>query len=234
MDKRIRTGIVNFEMLSDASNQRIHTLFSVAQKKSILTWNEGSLASAELILFDNKDTKFPLKSNQCLAFIGEKTDMAQAFRPSRAFFQLAPMYTVSQLLDLLDLAAVKLLAARESTGKAVRESDKASSYIHKLKRWVVLPTGFEAPEYVRAMALMTLGGVTLEDLYIRSSLQEEQGRALLNELGKQNALMVTLASPSQKNLPSAPATHEVKKSAGLLLKLFGWLSEKRSAPGKQK
>lgn len=230
------TGTFNITLLSAQLQERFHSLFTVVEKRTIFSWVEAPIATAQVVVTDDKNATLPATASPCLAFVGSRID-AEGLKPGfKHIFQIEPSFTVSQLLDVLDRAAVRLLDSRHATLQAPAPAREASIARYKLKRWVVLSKDFASASYTTAVALLTRGHVTLEAICAHTGLAFEEARALIAELDSQGALLISDEAPAAA-LPETPAQSKADSSAdkgqnGMFGKLARWLSANRSFSAK--
>jgi hypothetical protein len=214
---RHHTGCLAASLLTQDLKNRFDSLFAVAERKSVFSWTEVAPSKADVILMDRHTRVLSVQAPPCLVFVGNAPDAA------RCNFDwglsIDADFTVSQLVDLLDRAAVRLLdlrARQASASGAAASGQEPERYA--LKRWASLALEFRSTGQLRAMALLSRGAISFDQLCRHSGLRDIQVEALLAELTRMDVLRI--AAPSR----SVP---EVRRTATLLSRLSDWLSGHR-------
>jgi hypothetical protein len=224
---RSHTATFNSALLSPAVRERFQTLFSVAERKSVLAWQEAPLPRAEVVICDSDLQDLPTEGSSCTVFVGAAMAPTQpAATGATRRFQLMPDFTVGQLLDTLDRAAVWLLEVRSQ--KRVQRAQEAElpSSSYQLRRWVTLSADLSAPGYIRAMALLTREPMSMERLCNHSGLLGWQAHELLAELKRLDVLSVTGATACRPSSSQAAASNaNPRGSGGFFSKLSRWLRQ---------
>ena len=152
--------------------------------------------------------------------------------------RLSGDYTVADVIDVLDRAAVFLLdwqarpgAQRSAAAKAASAATAAApaptptaASLYRLGSWVSMGAPFNNHQCLRALALLAQGAVSARQISEHSGLEPARTTALLNELQQRGVLIA-----SAKTAPSAaPALHKTapQPSAGVSLvqRLSRWLN----------
>lgn len=142
-------------------------------------------------------------------------------------------YTLADLIDVLDRAAVflmdwrarqKMTAASADTAwespAAARIAFGASHQRFQLSSWVSLGAPFRSGGNVRALALLTRAPVSLAQLCEHSGLAPAAAQALLAELSRRSVLRTetAAAAPDVRADRHRPAGH-----GGLVQRLARWV-----------
>ncbi|BEU96271.1 MarR family transcriptional regulator [Acidovorax sp. DW039] len=204
--------------MSQNLRARFLELFSVASRKSVFAWSEAELSHAKVLVLDSTVMDINLPSwPPCVIWLGEQP---KHFSHNFDWVKLLPQnYTVSELIDILDRAAVFLMdwkgsRIHDSTlaikGHGTSHAEHTFSVKYQLMSWISLAPPFDRTEYVRTLALMTREAATLSQLKNHSGLSQDQVRALLMELQKREVLHVSKVTspPSGKvDIKSRSSTH---------------------------
>ena len=101
-------GALAFGLLAPALRTRFLELFGVASRKSVFAWQESELPEAQVAVLDGSSDLMRLQPlPPCVIWVGR--DHSPAAPRSAWVGRLAPDYTLSDLIDILDRAAVFLL-----------------------------------------------------------------------------------------------------------------------------
>ncbi|WP_124458919.1 hypothetical protein [Variovorax sp. KBW07] len=229
---RSHTATFNAALLSPAVRERFQTLFSVAERKSVLAWQEAPLPRAEVVICDSDLQDLPTEGSSCTVFVGTAVASTQpAATSATRRFQLMPDFTVGQLLDTLDRAAVWLLEVRNQKRMQRAQDAELPSSSYQLRRWVTLPAELSTPGYIRAMALLTREPMSMERLCNHSGLLGWQAHELLAELKRLDVLSVTGAPPRRPSGQATASNANSRDRGGFFSKLSRWLRQSVSEAG---
>lgn len=186
------------DFLTPESRQRFCALFSVAARKSITSWKEMPVTAALVLLLDHVDCGMPvgLATAPCMICIGDAGQ--QPLRNVPWVGQLRADYTLADLIDVLDRAAVFLLdwQARQRTLQASRAAPAVpgagAECAYQVTSWVALGPPFQTGAGMRAMALLTREPVTLGQLCEYSGMDMPLARSLLAVLELRQVLRTTV------------------------------------------
>lgn len=229
---RHNTATFNAALLPPDIRTRFQSIFKVAERRSVVAWKESTLDDAELLVVDHEPPALPGDGPTCTIFVGlPAVAHAGAQTQMQRRFQLAPDFTVNQLRDTLDRAAVWLLDMRSQSEMHADEAEaqpprQAEDTQYKLRCWATLGPNFAAPGYTRAAALLTREPLSLERLCEYSGLSKAHGRDLLQELKRLGVLQVMeRTEKTATTSPSVPGN----TGNGFFSKLSRWLRQGRPA-----
>ncbi len=118
-------------LLAPTLRPRFFELFGVASRKSVFAWQESELPQAQVAVLDGSSDLVRLRPvPPCVIWVGREQTTSS---PRSAWVgRLSADYTLSDLIDILDRAAVFLLdwKVRQSTAAAFT-SASASSGVHE-------------------------------------------------------------------------------------------------------
>lgn len=101
-------GDLASSLLAPALRTRFSELFGVASRKSVFAWRESPLQQAQVVVLDVSSNLMRLQPlPPCVIWVG--SDQPSARFPDAWVGRLAQNYTLSDLIDILDRAAVFLL-----------------------------------------------------------------------------------------------------------------------------
>ena len=222
-------GGIATDLLLPAARERFDKLFAVAARKSLFSWRSTAHTLADVVLIDDATPAGALGRIQppCVVCLCKTSNNAAA---SNAPWQsrLSGDYTVADVIDLLDRAAVFLLDWQARPGaqrpSAAPATPQASAALYRLGKWVSMGAPFNSQQSLRALALLAQGAVSARQISEHSGLEPARTTALLNELQQRGVLMV-----SAKTIPSAtqtPRRTAPQPSAGVSLvqRLSRWLN----------
>ena len=226
-------GEIASTLLEPAFRARFSQLFGVASRKSVFAWHESAVPQAQVVMLDaHSDMRSLVSPLPCIIWVGAEAAGSSAPRSAWSG-RLAANYTVSDLIDILDRAAVFLLdwkarqpAAAAAAGFSTSQfapSSFADSVVHsvapstaatpgqegrryRLRSWIFLSAPFDGAECIAAMALLARQPVTQQQLQAHSGLSAVQAVDLLQELARRSVLQVI--SPAAAATPSAPSSSQ--------------------------
>ncbi|RYF55429.1 MAG: hypothetical protein EOO27_21115 [Comamonadaceae bacterium] len=228
-------GELAFGLLAPALHVRFSELFGVASRKSVFAWQESTLPQAQVVVLDiSSDLSLLLNRPPCVVWVGAVRPVASNF--SAWTGRLAHSYTVADLIDVLDRAAVFLLDWQARQRKPVAPANAlgdngiqssvplhpstvmtAEGTYYRLSAWVFLSAPFDSARCVSALALLTHQPVTVRQLQQHSGLNAAMAVDLLHELARRNVLEVNSA-PLPTATRNAPNVHK-----GFLRRVSHWL-----------
>ena len=96
------------QLLAPAVHARFSQLLGVAARKSVFAWQDSSVQQAQLVVLDASSSAVVIRpSPPCFLWIGVRTPATSLNGTWTAY--LAPDFTISDLIDVLDRAAVFLM-----------------------------------------------------------------------------------------------------------------------------
>lgn len=209
MKKTIRLSVA---LLPPSLRHRFTTLLNVAGKRSIAAWQITDHASAEVLLMESASHP----ADQRLAIL-VSDDPAKGV--DGRSLRVPVDFRVANLMDVLDLAAVRALAAREVP--SVQTPTAKPEMLYQLKHWVFLSDAFSSPAFVRVLAAMSRKAVSRAWMESKGGLQIAQVDSLLRELNVLGALILKLSTPQ------APETIEAPSNGGFVSRLRRWIGGAR-------
>jgi hypothetical protein len=239
-------GDIASSLLAPSLRARFSDLLGVAARKSVFAWQESALPEAQVVVLDptsniNVLTMLP----PCVIWVGREQPVAA--RHGGWVSRLSQDFTVSDLIDTLDRAAVFLLdwkarqraalTARSAAQSQMPASDfshssvasapstgtvaAAQTYRYRVSAWVVLPEPFNGPECVSALALLSRQPVTMQQLQIHTGLAPVLVVDLLQELNRRKVLLVSAPAPATAQSTTSRGNAPVRQ--GFLTRLSRWI-----------
>lgn len=225
-------GGIATDLLLPAARERFDKLFAVAARKSLFSWRSTAHTLADVVLIDDATPAGVLGRIQppCVVCLCKTSNHAAA---SNAPWQsrLSGDYTVADVIDLLDRAAVFLLdwQARPGVQRATAPAavtpavSPGAASVYRLGQWVSMGAPFNSQQCLRALALLAQGAVSARQISEHSGLEPARTTALLQELQQRGVL---IASAKTAASPPAPRRAGQQPSAGasLVQRLSRWLN----------
>lgn len=233
------TGELASSLLAPGLRARFFELFGVASRKSVFAWHEAVLPQAQVVVLDMSSDLSRLQFRPpCVIWVGGLPAGASLGAWTG---RLAADYTVADLIDVLDRAAVFLLdwKARRPVPTAVAPAraladsgvpppaapgamGAAQGTRYRLAAWIVLGAPFDGAGCTSALALLARQPVTAQQLQQHSGLPPAMVLDLLQELARRKVLQASVLAP-----PATPAPHAPRGAAavhqGFVRRLSHWL-----------
>lgn len=226
------------ELWSPALKQRFEALFAVAARKSVRDWRQVPLASAQVLVVDGS---LPVPEAAvwmpCVVYVGGASQGQHLGRsPQRWATYLDVDFTLSDLIDMLDRAAVFLMdwhvrqqvATSQALERALGDLQRkgvACAYRFQLAAWVALPAPWNRAECLRALAMLCRGQMDVSMLCEHSGMAPEAVVQLLMQPRLRSLLHCSLRpardadAPAQRRSAAGlagaqpPSAHWVRKLA---------------------
>lgn len=230
-------GGIAADLLVPAARERFDKLFSVAGRKSVFQWRTTPHAQADLVLVDGSVQPSALGHvPTCMVSMGEPGSAAASTSPWQA--RLPGNYTVADLIDVLDRAAVFLLdwqarqkqqrpaGAAGAAGAAVASLASATAEsvsLYRLGSWVSMGAPFNTNDCLRALALLAQGAVSARQISEHSGLEPVRTTALLGELQQRGVLVVSSRAELPASAPPRRASTSPAAAPSLVRRLSHWL-----------
>lgn len=222
-------GGIAADLLLPAARERFEKIFAVAARKSVFTWRSTAHTQADVVLIDDSVRADALGHvPPCVVCLCKNNGSARSASPWQT--QLSGDYTVADVIDVLDRAAVFLLdwqarpAAQRPAAAPVASAAPAlpGVSLYRLGSWVSMGVPFNNPQSLRALALLAQGAVSAHQISQHSGLEPERTSALLDELQRRNVLITSL-----RTAPSAahrtPPRPRPAAPISLVQRLSRWL-----------
>ena len=226
------TAGISAELLTPSVRHRFVQLFGVAARKSVLSWKEVPRDRSQLLMIDQgmADAISSLGNTPCVVAVGNvgSSLLANASWVGR----LEVGYTLGDLIDVLDRAAVFLLdwearqkvIANRAPAPAVEPQAAPTAkqeFLYQLKAWVSMGAPFNNGACIRALALLSREPGSLGQLCTHSGLDINTARNLLVELGNRGVLRGVAMQNHRP--PASASTRQPVHSSGLLGRLSRWI-----------
>ncbi|MEG0920245.1 MAG: hypothetical protein RSD57_00290 [Comamonas sp.] len=228
----MQTAGISADLLTPSARQRFSQLFGVAARKSVLPWKEVPRDRAQMLVIDPgmADVISSLGRTPCVVCIGNVR--GDILNDASWVGRLEVSYTLSDLIDVLDRAAVflldwearqKIIAHRNQaeTVSAAPASGAKQEFLYQLKSWVSMGAPFNTGACIRALALLSREPVSLSQLCTHSGLDAGMARNLLVELGHRGVLRGIAMQDRGPAAPQRPS--QTVHSSGLLGRLGRWI-----------
>ena len=227
-------GSIAADLLLPAARERFEKIFAVAARKSVFTWSSAAHALANVVLIDDSVPASALgHMPPCVVCLCKTNNTARTAAPWQA--RLSGDYTVADLIDILDRAAVFLLdwQARPSAQRLAATSAAptpapvpAAAALYRLGSWVSMGAPFNSHQCLRALALLAQGAVSARQISEHSGLEPARTTALLNELQQRGVLISSAKTAASATRPPPPRNTVAQPSASVSLvqRLSRWLN----------
>lgn len=234
------------DLLAPVYQDRFLALFGVAARKSLIEWTRAPAADAQLALLDASSSGDAVPaSTPCVIYVGKAAGGAEKSRSERWVSHLPAEFTVSDLIDALDRAAVFLMdwavrqrmvaaraaAAATQTQVPAQAGEPSGAMVSddqfQLTSWVSLDAPYNTGACVRAMALLTRAPINLRQLCGHSGLDVDTARALIASLHRRGVLRHTQHQAAAAAMSSKAAQEQVQRGrpvrVGLIQRLTRWV-----------
>lgn len=212
---------ISMHLLTPATAQRLLPLFEVASRKTLRRWQPVEGVQADVLVMDAPHANAPgLERARCVVCVGSQTRLPVSATAWVSW--LAPAFTVSDLIGALDRAGVFLhdqQGRQKNPGTEMAARVGAAHNTYRITSWAVLPTPFDTPGCLRAMAVLSRGAVSLEKLCHHSHLDAALAQQLLQQLARRGLLTV-LEKPGASAQQDAPRQ---RAPQGLLQRFSKWV-----------
>ncbi|MDR2296984.1 MAG: hypothetical protein LBE30_01380 [Comamonas sp.] len=232
-------GEVNWaaQLWTPTVQQRFNALFAVASLKSLSAWTQVSSEAAEVLILDGAMPMQDDKAFPCVVYVGGDASMQPLGRSSQGWVaHLDVEFTLSDLIDMLDRAAVFLMDWKARQKEAVpltllramsdlQEQGMSCLHCFQLKSWVVLPGAANTAQNLRALALLARGPIAVQSLSEHSGVELPQ---LVSLLSLPQVQAVLRCSPKAIEVSRPQETTNTTPAASItrqwVQKLTGWLT----------
>ncbi len=231
----MQTAGISVDLLTPSARQRFMQLFAVAARKSVLPWKDVPRDRAQLVLIDQAmaDAITSLGEAPCVLFIGNAR--AEITRNASWVGRLEVNYTLGDLIDVLDRAAVflldwearqKVIASRSRVEVMQAAATAAATpakqeFLYQLKSWVSMGAPFNTGASIRALALLSREPVSIGQLCTHSGLDAPTAKRLLVELGHRGVLRGVAVQDHQPVVSTR--ARQPAQTSGLIGRLSRWI-----------
>lgn len=208
---------ISAALLSSDLRLRFLELLQVAGRRSIVAWTLADPAHADVVL---REGPAPAGDGPVSIYVSDTPvpgGDSSLLRMERAF-------RVNTLLDMLDLASVRVMGQREKRAEVAVASAANPAAQYRLKHWVFLGPSRAGSAYTRVMATMSRQAVNRDWMTSHGGLTGDQADSLLADLQLRGALVGTEtapAAPADAKPPMAPALR------GFVSRLKSWIGGHR-------
>ncbi|BDR07052.1 hypothetical protein CTR2_R03900 [Comamonas thiooxydans] len=229
------------ELWTPAVQQRFEALFAVAARKSLSAWRQVPRQAAEVLVIEGLESLLARAEAKapCVVYLGGEPAMQPLGRSSQGWaVHLDVDFTVSDLIDMLDRAAVFLMdwrarhraAAPLSLQRALQELQQQGAdcpHRFQIKSWVALPGSANSALHMRVLALLARGPIDARSLAEHAGIEMPQLSTLLSLPQIQAVLHCSLRgseepSAAQKSIAQKQPAASVTRQ--WLSKLTGWIT----------
>lgn len=212
-----KTFLISAALLPSDLRARFTEMLPVAARRSIVTWELTQAASADVVLRDRQGPDHERNGDSVPIYV---TDTPLSGGDAN-LLRMEQAFRVNTLMDMLDLAAVRLMNRREQSARVAVALPTRADTLYRLKHWVFLGASRGGANYMRVLATMSREGVSRQWMVSTGGLSEAQADTLLAELQLRGALV------SQAPQATAPAARSTPASRGFVTRLKRWISGSR-------
>ncbi|WP_211467031.1 hypothetical protein [Collimonas silvisoli] len=226
-----KASFISVRYLAEKEFLRYDLLMQIADEKTVFKWIPSELKRASVALLDMQifNAREELPANCVCIWISE----SGSYPGRKGDMTLPPNFGVSDLINALDRAALRLLDMKAVEDRPDIESEPLSQKTYRISKWVSLEHGFSTLRFKKILAVMTKQEISWGWLLTYGGLTERDAILFLDELRKKSALVerdkVFLIHERIKH-ESRPISLEQKEvGVGLFIKKINqWLGRSRS------
>lgn len=211
-----KTLFISTALLPAALRTRFLAMLEVAARRSIVAWELAEGACADVVLRERLGND---DSRSVPIYISD-TRLPHA---DVNLLRLDQEFRLSALMDVLDLAAVRVMNRREQSARVAVVMPPQPDMRYRLKHWVFLGGSRAGANYMRVLAAMSREAVSRQWMLHKGGLNDSQVDSLLAELQLRGALISELPAAAVRARPtSTPA------SIGFVSRLKRWIGGNRT------
>ena len=211
-----KTLLISAALLSDALRTRFLAMLDVAARRSIVAWELTDGATADVVLHERIGADDSLTVP---IYISDKPLQHGDVN----LLRLDHEFRLSALIDVLDLAAVRVMNRREQSARMAFAMAPQPDMRYRLKHWVFLGGNRAGANYIRVLAAMSREAVSRQWILQKGGLSDAQTDSLLAELQLRGALISEAPAVSvRERATSTPA------SRGFVSRLKRWIGGSRT------
>ncbi|WP_225781761.1 hypothetical protein [Xenophilus sp. Marseille-Q4582] len=214
-----KTVFISTALLPATLRARFLSLLEVAARRSIVAWEVVDGPGADVVLRE----RLGADDDRSVPIYISDTPLPHA---DVNLLRLERDFRVTALMDVLDLAAVRVMSRREQSARVTVALPAQSDVRYRLKHWVFLGGNRGGANYVRVLAAMTREPVSRPWIMKTGGLNDLQVDSLLSELQLRGALLSEVPSAAA---PTRPRTATTAASRGFVSRLKRWIGGSRSA-----
>lgn len=213
-----KTVFINAALLPSALRMRFLGMLEVAARRSIVDWELAEGPSADVVLRERLGAD---DAHSVPIYISDKP-LPHA---DVNLLRLERDFRVTALMDVLDLAAVRVMNRREQSARVAVALPEQNDARYRLKHWVFLGGNRSGANYMRVLAAMTREPVSRPWIMKTGGLNTLQVDSLLSELQLRGALVSEVPAPAAPARPTSTVA-----SRGFVSRLKRWIGGSRTAP----
>lgn len=216
-----KTVFISAALLPSALRPRFLSMLEVAARRSIVAWELADGARADVVL---RERLGPDDGGSIPIYVSDTPLPSGDIN----LLRLDREFRVNALMDVLDLAAVRVMSCREQSVRdtASMPLPEQSDTRYRLKHWVFLGGQRTGANYMRVLAGMSRGAVSRRWIRQAGALNDTQVDALLSELQLRGALISEAPSRAAAATPARP--QGTQASRGFVARLKRWIGGTRT------
>jgi hypothetical protein len=222
-----KTVFISVKHLAEKELLRYELMMPIANEKTVFRWlpSDSRVASVALLdpsVFNPLET---LPANCICIWVAASPDHPAG----KGDMTLPAKFRLSDLINVLDRAALRILDMKTGTSGMGDASDPLSQRTYRISRWISLEHDFSAVNFQKILAVMTKQSVDWRWLLVYGGLSERDAYLFLDELRKKEVLVERSKLPAAQE--PAQQFHPEQKESGVGLfvkKINQWLGRTRS------
>lgn len=211
-----KTLLISAALLTPELRTRFLAMLEAAARRSIVAWELVDGAAADVVLRE----RMGADDGRSMPIYISSTPLPHA---DFNFLRLDLDFRLSALMDVLDLAAVRVMNRREQSARETVAMPPQSDMRYRLKHWVFLGSNRTGANYMRVLAAMSREAVSRQWMLQKGGLDDAQANSLLAELQLRGALISE--APAVALSERAGTT---SASRGFVSRLKRWIGGSRS------
>ncbi|RYF82309.1 MAG: hypothetical protein EOO29_07520 [Comamonadaceae bacterium] len=211
-----KTLFISAALLPPELRTRFLAMLEVAARRSIVAWELVDGAAADVVLRE----RLGADDGRTVPIYISHSPLQHA---DVNLLRLAPDFRLSGLMDVLDLAAVRVMNRREQSARDTVTLPPQPDMRYRLKHWVFLGSNRAGANYMRVLAAMSRDAISRQWMLQKGGLDDGQADSLLAELQLRGALISeapAMAAPERAS--TTPA------SRGFVSRLKRWIGGSRT------
>jgi hypothetical protein len=226
-----KTVFISVKHLAEKELLRYELLMQIADEKTVFHWLPSDPRFASVALLDPSvfNPQEALPANCICIWVSASSDHPAG----KGDMSLPANFRLSDLINVLDRAALRILDMKTGTTGLDDASDPLSQRTYRISRWISLEHDFSAVHFQKILAVMTKQSVDWHWLLAYGGLPERDAYLFLAELRKKKVLVERSKLPAaqEPEQEQEQQFHSDQRESGVRLfvkKINQWLGRTRS------